>query len=142
MFQGDSRGVPGAPWTDPGPGVILIRWPILLEVMGVRLPTHLSKKEIRRLRRVGHSFQEIADVLGTSKTHVLRISNGYRCRCGACPRPRKLDELLALTPKPRAKPPAEDDGEIDVLGVLTQVLRAAQATQDDGKKTPPPQTGW
>ncbi len=110
--------------------------------MSVRLPIHLSKKEVRRLRKAGHSLQETADLLGASKRHVFRLENGYRCRCGACPRPRKLDELLVLTPKPRARPPAEDDGELDVLGVLTQLLRAAQTTQDDGKKTPPPQTGW
>ncbi len=110
--------------------------------MGVRLPVHLSKKEVRRLRNAGYSLQSTADVLGVSKRHVFRLENGYRCRCGACPRPRKLRDLFLLTPKPRAKPPAENDGEIDLLGGLLQVVKAAKAAQDAEKEAPPPQTGW
>ncbi len=110
--------------------------------MGVRLPVHLSKKEVRRLRRAGYSPQRTADVLGVSKRHVFRLENGYRCRCGGCPRPRKLDELLALTPRPRARPPAEDEGEDPILGVLLKALQAAKTAQDAQEEARSPQTGW
>ncbi len=97
---------------------------------------------MKRLRRGDRSYREISDLLGVSSRQIRRIMDGRTCRCGGCPRPRKLDELLALTPKPRARPPAEDDGEDPILGVLLRALQAAKTAQDAQDKARSPQTGW
>ncbi len=92
------------------------------------LPVHCSKKEVRRLHSAGYSYEEIGIVLGVSRAHAHRAGNGYRCRCGLCPRARSLKKLLALTPAKRTKRPPRPRGRNDGEnggGILETVLGLA-----------------
>ncbi len=68
-------------------------------------PVHCSKKEVRRLRAADYSYREIGLVLGVSLAQAHRINNGYRCRCGMCPRARSMKKLLALAEGPPSMRP-------------------------------------
>ncbi len=61
---------------------------------GMRWPIHVSRKEVKMLRRYGLSLRETARLLKVSHTTVYRSLNGRKCRCGGCPRPRTYEEIL------------------------------------------------
>lgn len=117
-------------------------------------PVHCSKKEVRRLLGAGYSYREIGVTLGVSTAHAHRINNGYRCRCGACPRARSRRKLVELAEAPQSKKPVrirrprgnqEDGGWLQKgLNIATQALVLLQAWKDlkgqNGKESPRP--GW
>lgn len=63
---------------------------------GMRWPVHISRKEVKILRRHGFSLRRIARLLGVSHTTVYRSLDGRKCRCGDCPRPRTFEQILAI----------------------------------------------
>ena len=117
-------------------------------------PVHCSKKEVRRLRGVGYSYREIGVTLGVSTAHAHRINNGYRCRCGSCPRARSLKKLVALKPPARTRRPSpgrgRDDGEngnwlqqgLNTAGQLAAIWNAFKESRAQDTEDNPPKSGW
>ncbi len=110
---------------------------------------HCSPKEVRRLRKADYSYQEIADVLGVSKTQVYRVAKyGHGCRCEACPRARSLEELEALPsirrePTPR-KAPRKGwlEKGLEIAGGLATLYNARQEQATKSEEEKPASSGW
>ncbi len=59
----------------------------------MRWPVHISRKEVKMLRRDGLPLREITRLLGVSHTAVYRSLNGRKCRCGDCPSSRTFEQI-------------------------------------------------